>query len=375
MIIKHTTFQQLTMLMKEQNTKVVVFGAGAIGTVTVPGVLVQAGLLDSILYYVDNDERKHGTYVDVLGRNIEIKPVTYLANSDLTNVVIFMTLSRYSAVIQQLDGISRLKEVECYMIPFMCMNSFYQEGGKGIICRTEKPVIPKVIHYMWLGRNVMPDKLKYCIESWHRYCPDYEIKCWNEDNYDIDSALYMKQAYEAGKYGFVPDYARVDILYRHGGIYLDTDVELKRNIDELLYQRAFCSVEKWQLINLGGCSGAVPNHPAMGLLLQEREKIPFLNEDGSYNMNTCGYYDTQLMMQKGYLINGTNQTIMDMNIYTYDYFHPYDYMSGRIEATSDTYAIHHFNGGWLDESMRAENEKARLKFEELYERTKEFKLV
>ena len=118
-------------------------------------------------------------------------------------------------------------------------------------------MIPKKIHYCWFGSGELPDKDKKNIENWKKLCPDYEIIRWDESNYDYKKNKYMKQAYKSKKWGFVPDYARLDILYHHGGIYLDTDVELVRNLDILRYQRAFCGVEKWGNINLGGCSGAV----------------------------------------------------------------------------------------------------------------------
>ena len=103
----------------------------------------------------------------------------------------------------------------------------------------------------------MPGSLKRCIDSWKKYCPDYEIKRWDESNYDISKSSYMKGAYESKKWGFIPDYARLDILYNYGGFYLDTDVELVRSLDELRYQPAFSGVEKWSVVNIGGCSGAV----------------------------------------------------------------------------------------------------------------------
>lgn len=366
MQIKGGSFRALADNIRKHNKQVIIFGAGAIGGAAVPGILCEYELVDSILCYIDNDKKKHGKSISISGRNAVIYPVSYLENIDLKNIMILLTQSRYASALRQLEDMECLGATECYVVPLMCIMNFHQSGGKGVVRNASQPLIPKVIHYMWLGGKPMPDKLKYCVESWHKFCPDYTIKRWDESNYDIGRHPYMKQAYEAGMYGFVPDYARVDILYRFGGIYMDTDVEVKKNLDALLYQQAFCGVEKWQIINLGGCSGAVKNHPAMRELLRERETIEFRNADGSLNMNTCGYYDTRTMMRNGYRINGKIQTIMEMNIYTYDYFHPYDYMSGCVEMTSDTFAVHHFNGGWLDENMRAENEKATKEFEELY---------
>ena len=100
-------------------------------------------------------------------------------------------------------------------------------------------MIPKIIHYCWFGGAELPEKDRKCIESWKKFCPDYQIIEWNENNYDVTKNTYMYQAYQAKKWGFVPDYARLDIIYQHGGIYLDTDVELVKNLDSLLENDAF----------------------------------------------------------------------------------------------------------------------------------------
>ncbi|RKW32245.1 MAG: glycosyl transferase, partial [Lachnoanaerobaculum sp.] len=104
-------------------------------------------------------------------------------------------------------------------------------------------MIPKVIHYCWFGGKPLPKIARKCIQSWKRFCPDYEIVEWNEKNYDIHKNSYMEEAYLQKKWGFVPDFARLDIIYQNGGIYLDTDVELIRPLDELLYHRAYMGFE------------------------------------------------------------------------------------------------------------------------------------
>lgn len=103
--------------------------------------------------------------------------------------------------------------------------------------------IPKIIHYCWIGKSEKPESVEYCIESWKKYCPDYKIIEWNENNYDFIKNEYMKEAYDSKKWGFVPDYARLDIIYNYGGIYLDTDVEIIKSFDALLNQEAFIGFE------------------------------------------------------------------------------------------------------------------------------------
>ncbi len=366
MILKNGSFSQMASLLRESEKKIIIFGAGMIGTVTTPAILEEYGLENRILFYVDNDLSKCGEKVSVKQRNYDVYHADQLKQSDGNGIVVLIAVSRFSDILSQLEGIENLKNTVCHIVPVMCIASF--KPGQEIFTHreTQNRIIPKIIHYMWLGGKPIPDTLKYCMDSWQKYCPEYEIRRWDETNYDIEKNEYMKQAYEQRMFGFIPDYARLDILYRFGGIYFDTDVELVRNIDDLLYQNAFCCVEKWQTINFGGGSGAVKGNKAIEELLKARENLTFVDRMGNCNKNTCGYYDTRTFQKFGYQMNGKKQRVLDINIYPYEVFHPYDYMSGRIEKTGNTYGIHHFNGGWLDQTMKEANRRTSEEFEKVY---------
>jgi len=219
----------------------------------------------------------------------------------------------------------------------------------------------------------MPQMLQRCIDSWKKFCPDYEIIRWDESNYDISWSKYMCQAYELKKWGFVPDVARLDILYRYGGIYLDTDVELIRSLDELLYQPAFCGTEKWGIINPGGCCGAQPYNPVIRAMLDNRRDVLFLERDGSINATTCGFYDTNPLVELGFKINGKTQIIADdkMTVYSSDFFHPFDYMSGETVLTQNTFSIHYFSGSWLGEKASEERSRTRWRYQKFVESLEE----
>lgn len=351
----------------KHEARLLLFGAGAIGQITTPEILKRLGVLDRIDCYLDNDRTKWGTYLDVCGKHYEVKSPDYLKECSPKSIIL-LNISRFASVITQLQSMSCTENMVCYVIPMMLMHNFCMGKSKGVPVLEKEALIPKKIHYMWLGRKAIPDNLKRCIESWEKNCRDYEILEWNEDNFDLGKNAYMKDAYNANAYGFVPDYARLDILYNEGGFYLDTDVEIIGSIDNLRHQQAFCGVEKWQILNFGGFSGAVKGHPMIKAFLDARANVSFYNDDGSPNRNTCGFYDTKVALQYGYKINGETQTINGMNIYAYDYFHSYDYMSGKINKTDNTYSIHWFNGGWLDESMKMANEEAKLSYIRLYKR-------
>ncbi len=366
MIIKCTSFDQMKKEVIDGNKSIIIFGAGAIGTVIVPEILKQFDLLKRVSFYVDNSCNMHGKIIYRDCQEIHIMSVDRLAHMQ-EKAVIVIAISRYAEVLAQLDNMPCTKNMLCYIMPMMCIHNFCSRSSEGAPVLEDNPLIPKKIHYMWLGKKQIPNKLQKCIDSWKKYCPDYEIIQWDESNYDISKNNYMKQAYEAGAFGFVPDYARLDILYQYGGIYMDTDVQAVTSFDQLLYQQAFCSVEKWQIINFGGCSGAVKGHKAILEFLNARKELSFINEDGSQNRNTCGFYDTKTALKNGYKINGKTQNTMGMNIYAYDYFHPYDYMSGKTLKTKNTYTIHWFNGGWLDEKMQKENEKTSAEYDRVYQ--------
>lgn len=362
-----TSFREMSERIKAKNSRVAFFGAGVLGQVVAPEIFKNCGVLDNLLCYLDNDSSKWGIDVDVYGKTISVMSVDSLKQFG-DNTVIILNISRYAEVIEQLESMDCTKKMDCYLMGMMCVHNFCLKESSGELMLCDEPVIQKKIHYMWLGRKELPDNLKKCIESWKKYCPDYEIIEWNEDNYDLDKHPYMKDAYNAGAYGFVPDYARLDILYEHGGIYMDTDVELKKNLDPLLYQEAFCGVEKWQVLNFGGCSGATKGNRTIKRFLDERKKIMFIDESGKENKLTCGFYDTKVAIDLGYELNGKTQSIEGMNIYASDYFHPYDYMSGSLNVTNNTYSVHWFNGGWLDEESRLANKRTAEKYNDLYKR-------
>ena len=360
-----STLSEMKNNIVKKNKKVVFFGAGVLGQITAPFIFEQLNLLEYISCYIDNDCSKWGHYIKVLGMSIPVYSPEELKNYD-SNTVIILNVSRFSEVLRQLEQMECTKNMDCFIMGMMCIHNFCNSISEGEAVFEKEQLIPKKIHYMWLGGKKLPDNLKKCIESWRKFCPDYEIIEWNEDNYDIDKHPYMREAYDAGAYGFVPDFARLDLLYEQGGIYMDTDVELKRGLDPLLYQEAFCGVEKWQVINFGGCSGAVKGSKALKRFLDARRKIYFLDENGKQNKTTCGFYDTKTAVELGYTLNGKTQHLEGINVFASDFFHPYDYMSANLALTEHTYSVHWFNGGWLDDKSREINQRTADEYNVIY---------
>lgn len=218
--------------------------------------------------------------------------------------------------------------------------------------------IPKIIHYCWVGGKPKPQSVLYCIESWKRCCPDYEIREWNESNYDFTKNEYMRQAYEAKKWGFVPDYARLDIIYEYGGIYLDTDVEMLRSPDELLGQDGFMGFENTgdgeYFVNCGHGFGAVPHHEVIRKARDLYNVLSFLNEDGTPNLLASPHFTTQSLQEFGLVQENRDQQLPGMTVYASDVLCPKSFRTGKIKKTSRTISIHHFTASWVDEKIKEE---------------------
>ncbi|MGE7614591.1 glycosyltransferase family 32 protein [Paenibacillus sp. NPDC101420] len=220
-------------------------------------------------------------------------------------------------------------------------------------------MIPKKIHYCWFGGNPLPLLAIKCIESWRKHCPDYEIIEWNETNFDIDSNEYVKQAYEAKKYAFVSDYVRLSALYHCGGIYMDTDVEVIKPLDEFLEDEAFSGFETPATVSTA-IMGCKQHDPFFEILLSYYNGRKFIKSDGSYDLTTNVTVITSYCVQNGLKLNNTHQTKNGFTMYPQKYFCPKDHVSGSIELRTETYTIHHFAGSWVSSSAKRKKKLYKL---------------
>lgn len=205
-------------------------------------------------------------------------------------------------------------------------------------------MIPKTIHYCWFGRGELSAKAKKCIQSWKKYCPDYEIIEWNEDNFDVHQNEYTKKVYAEKKYAFLSDYARLKIVYEQGGIYLDVDVELVKSLDDLLENDAYFGFETKEFINTGVGFGAKKGSIAVKTLLEEYNQLL----DGTKDVIGCPKLNTEGVIKLGLERNGQLQKLVDCTVYPADYFNPYDDPTGRLNKTKNTYSIHWYAKSWLN---------------------------
>ncbi|WP_165249380.1 glycosyltransferase family 32 protein [Adlercreutzia sp. ZJ141] len=207
-------------------------------------------------------------------------------------------------------------------------------------------MIPKVIHYIWFGGNQLSPLAKRCIASWEKYCPDYEIKRWDESNFDVMQNRYCREAYEAKKWAFVSDYARLWILTHEGGIYMDTDVEVLGSLDLFLDEEAFSGFESETQIPTG-LMACRDSFPLFVRLLRDYDNRVFLKPDGTFDTTTNVIYITEACLDEGLVLNGEKQTIAGFTLYPQDYFCPKDYRTKQLRLTKNTRTIHHFDGSWL----------------------------
>lgn len=213
-------------------------------------------------------------------------------------------------------------------------------------------MIPKVIHYCWFGHNPYPEVVKECMQSWKVMCPDYEIRCWNEENFDYKSCNYAREAYDAQKWAFVSDYARLKILEEYGGVYVDTDVELLKPLDDLLDNHAFMGFEHGLGVNTGLIVGAEKNQKIISELRKQYEAMHFRNEDSSLNLTSCVEYTTNLLNAKGLKKENVRQTIDEVTVLPTEYFCPKNQFTEKIIVTKNTYSIHRYLGTWADETVK-----------------------
>lgn len=208
-------------------------------------------------------------------------------------------------------------------------------------------MIPKIIHYCWFGGKPLPELARKCIASWHKYCPDYEIKEWNESNFDINSCKYVKQAFDNKKWAFITDYVRLYALVNEGGIYMDTDVEVLASLNSFLCEKAFSGFETSDSVPTG-IMACEKGFPLFVELLKYYDNVDFILPDGSLNMVTNVVTITNECEKRGLIRNNTFQIIDGFALYPKDYFCPKNYSDGKIYLTDNSVTIHHFSGSWMN---------------------------
>ena len=221
-------------------------------------------------------------------------------------------------------------------------------------------MIPKRIHYCWFGRGEKPDSVKKCIASWRKFCPDFEIVEWNEENCEYLAVPFMAEAYQEKKYAFVSDVMRLLVLEQYGGVYFDTDVEVVRDITPLLGDEGFIGFENEAFVNSGQGMAAISHHPVIQAMIEEYKTLHFVRPDGSITPVGCPRLNTAVLERFGLICNGQEQIVSGIHVYPADYFNPLDSATGKLTKTANTYSIHWYSMSWMPKPKRLKVKLGRI---------------
>ena len=300
---------------------------------------------------VDNKSQLWGKSIVYGDGQIEIigvfELISLVQKYGVNQCVLMITSTFYGAeIIEELDKYEKLDGLECYL-QFLVRNT--KEDVKPFEFTKGNARIPKKIHYIWAGGSVLPDKFKKNIESWQNYNPDYEIIRWDESNYDFTKCDYGREAYESNAWGFVCNYARLDIVYQYGGIYLDTDVEAVANFDCLLNDDAFFNMGCTDRVNLGCGFGAVPGNMLIWDMKRSFEETHFLDCSGKPGKKPCHTFVHPVIRKRGFQIINEYQKIDDVILYPCEVMSPETISILPDFYTEKTVSIHHKEGSWKNQ--------------------------
>ena len=293
--------------------KCICFGAGLQGMNAIY-ILENWDMSDRLKFFIDNNSSRWGSKYNVEKHSYDIFSIDEARNLIDNDTVIFITCQDVVGVIEQLNHIEEFNNVPCVSLTSLGQQQMLISSYDSIIKTSDTPLIPKIIHYCWFGGE-MPKLMQDNVEKWRRMCSDYEIKLWNEDNYDVTKCAYMYEAYRHKAWGFVPDYIRLDIIRQYGGIYLDTDVEILKKPDALLYQESFGISDASFFMNLGAGFGSIPNNPLIKEFLDVYEHENFVLPDGRINNAPCIFYQYRVLRKYGIKLDDSLQSVKGFNIY------------------------------------------------------------
>jgi hypothetical protein len=207
-------------------------------------------------------------------------------------------------------------------------------------------MIPRIVHYCWLGRGSKPSTVKRCIATWRKCLPNYRIIEWNEKNFNIHTSPYVEEAYRSRKFAFASDVIRASVLYEYGGIYLDTDVKVQNSFDSLLHHHSFWGFEAGNFIATSTI-GVEKGHDIIKEYLNYYNNRHFIQSNGLFDTTSNVIVVTQLLQQRGLILNNIKQELGDGNfIYPQSLFSPYDARTGSILKNTETIAIHYYSNSW-----------------------------
>ncbi len=320
---------------------------------------IEKEVVEKTEYIVDNSQAKQGTIFSIGNCNIKIVSPDILRTIDDYAILITVSTAFQEDICKQLVEMNLSEDIECFSLQLMTL-SFKEADNSAVdnyfISRKEKK-IPARIHSFWFSGEEKPELYKRCVDSWYKHCPDFEIIEWNTKNYDISKNQYMLEAYEHRKWAFVSDYARLDVVYNYGGIYLDMDVELVVSLSPILYADSFFCRQEDGIVEFGSGFGAPKGDPLVKELLDSYKNEKLVMDNGEINKIPQPERLNPILLKKGIMNSHDSQVIGDALFLSNDYITCY---SSEESILNPRIGIHWHNGGWLDDD---EKEKFRATIE------------
>lgn len=312
-------------------------------------LLCEYGISDKVCILADNDPAKWGTEVFYGLKIYTVVSVDELKQMSFKNPLALITCEKDKEIIEQLKDDKAFDHWNWGSYPQL--NYYFKKDIKKTInLKGKESYIPSIIHYIWFGNKKIPEEQQSFIAGWKRICDNYEFVLWNEFNYDVNKCTYTREAFHAGDYARVSDYARMDILYHYGGFYMDTDVELLKSLDVLRCHRAVFAFGEWPVVNSGIICGSVPKNELIRRLRDEpRTKIPYYDTKGKPDRRTNCYYENEVLKEIGFKGNFVSQLIDEIALYSPIYFASEGNYYSSDDITDETIAIHHCAGSWKRE--------------------------
>lgn len=327
-------------------------------------------IVNQIEFIVDNDSDKHGKEMVIANQKKIILPFSEIKNAESTVLVVGTSYKFIGEIVKQLEDMELPDEMECYCLPLMLENGIDVDKLENIAVdfpTSNKYLNEKIIHCCWFSGEEKPSKYQECLDSWKKFCPDYQIIEWNANNYDFDKNAYLKEAFERRKWAFASDYVRLDVVYQYGGIYLDMDVELLKNIDDLLNLKAFFCYDWVNDIDLGSGFGAMKNDTLVKKLLDTYKDLHFVDKDGNPDITPQPTRLKSCFEEIGLTGKGTTQIIDDRYFLSGKYFSVYDGRNKEEFAwKGNEYGLHWHNAGWFDEKRMERRNNKNLDKEKTY---------
>ena len=303
----------------------------------------------------DNNTSKQGGNIAINGCDKPIIPPHKLLEMNEKDIAILITSDVYAyEIYRQLEDMFKEKDIDIFVLSLMISEHVDDISDKYLSADTQNTdhMIPKIIHYFWFSGEEKTGLTAKCIESWKRACPEYELKEWNADNYDVTVNPFAHEAFKHKKWAYVSDYARLDVVYKYGGIYLDLDVVLFKKLDALLHHDFFAGFGPIRDIE-AAAFGARQGCPVVGEMLHLYEGRKFDPGISMTLLNLQPILLDRFFEKKGFEINGRYQSRDGITLYPRDLFSAKNWFTGAYEMTETALGVHECAGGWVGQGGKS----------------------